>query len=38
MTLDKGKFVKKDKWVLDTDGTNLMDILALIILILITYN
>tara|TARA_B100000963_G_scaffold361863_1_gene400382 strand:+ start:1808 stop:6334 length:4527 start_codon:yes stop_codon:yes gene_type:complete len=29
MTLDNGNFVKKDKWVLDTVGTNLMDILAL---------
>ena len=29
MTLENGNFVKKDNWVLDTVGTNLMDILAL---------
>ena len=29
MTLEEGNYVKKDRWVLDTVGTNLLDILAL---------
>jgi len=29
MTLEEGNYVKKDRWVLDTVGTNLLDVLAL---------
>ena len=29
MVYEEGKFIRKDAWVLDTSGTNLIDVLAL---------